>query len=157
MKGQNSEGNTSELKLLLIGQKEWCQSLLRTLGSGFKTQYIYEYEKAMQRLKHNSYDVLVVQQSYFRYKSIQFSQLSYAMSRPSVIVCSSLYHYILYSILNRVGAFTKSFKFSRDMIYIKYQKKFIGIQKYIKSIPKKNDMIQLISKQLRDKTSFDEQ
>ena len=142
----------NKINLLIIGYNEWCLNLEKKFKNQqlYHIEFIFNYQDALQRLRHNSYDILLLQQQYFNYNSIQLSQLSYAMSRPSVILCTSYLKLFIYKIWRRYSNWTNKYKISKKLIHIKLINDQ-NLTQYVTGLVNQIHMIKQVSTQIRSK------
>lgn len=143
-------GNVNKkINLLIIGNNLWCINLVNNLNNNdlYNIQYIYTYKDAIKRLRHNSYDILLLQQEYFNYSSIQLSKLSYAMSRPSIILCSSFFKLIIYQVWKNTSQWTNKYSISKQLIHFK-KINYKTLCTYIQKIANHKDYIKEITNQI---------
>lgn len=151
------ESFVKKINLLIIGNNDWCVTLANRLlaeqHQNYNIQYIYTYRQAIKRLRHNSYDILLLQEDYFNYNSIELSKLSYAMSRPSIILCNSLFKILIYQIWKRTSEWTNKFSISKKLIHFKLlnTKK---LSDYINQVQHQHDYIKQISNQIQRKVKI---
>ena len=114
--------NKLSLNILAIGSVEWYKSFSTRyvrVSKPYKFAFISDLNNAISRLDHNSYDVLVIEDDFIKNNSITLSKKAYAMSRPTIILCSSLLRYISYILWKKFDAWPNKFTISKDMIFIK--------------------------------------
>ena len=112
--------NKKNINLLLIGNKKWYKEFipfLTDLDSNYTIEYISNIELANARLWHNSYDILVLEESFSKKHTIELSKMSYAMSRPTIIICNNSLKLFLYFIWKHFSDFTSRFITSKKLIY----------------------------------------
>lgn len=143
------ETSKHKIALLIIGNKDWCTSYSQQFKDQTKYSYqtISNFKDALKRLQHNSYDILLLQQNYFKYNSIRLSQLSYAMSRPSIILCNSYLKFLIYNFWKKFSDWTNKYSTSKKLIHIKMIDS--KINKYLLKLLHQHDMIKQISEQIR--------
>lgn len=90
---------------------------LRKLLFGYTVEYINNIKAARERLWHNSYDVLLLEERLSKKYTLDLSKMAYAMSRPTIIFCSNRLKYYSYLIWKFLSKFTKKHKTSRKLIY----------------------------------------
>lgn len=115
--------NKLSLNILAIGSVEWYKSFSTRyagVSKHYKFEFISNLNNAISRLDHNSYDVLVIEDDFIKNHSIILSKKAYAMSRPTIILCSSLLRYISYILWKKFDAWPNKFTISKDMIFIKF-------------------------------------
>lgn len=144
------EKNVKKVNLLIIGNNIWCIDLVNRLKlqEKYNIQYIYNYRAAIKRLRHNSYDVLLLQQQYFNYNSVELSKLSYAMSRPSIILCKSYFKMFIYWIWKHTSQWANKHTIAKEIIHFKYLN-YKSLDNYIEKILYQHDLIDDITKQIK--------
>ncbi len=144
-----------KINLLIIGNNLWCIDLANNLNKNqqYNIQYIYTYKDAIRRLRHNSYDILLLQQDYFNYNSIELSKLSYAMSRHSIILCKSLFKIIIYQIWKHTSDWTNKFTIAKQLIHFK-KLKYKKLNQYIQQLITNNNLITEITAQIKKNTKI---
>lgn len=142
----------NKINLLIIGYNEWCLNLKSRFENQqlYNIEFIYNYTDALQRLRHNSYDILLLQEQYFDYNSIQLSQLSYAMSRPSVILCTSKLKWLIYKLWRRYSYWTNKYLTAKKLIHIKLLNDS-NLVEYVSNLSHQTELIKQVSKQIRSK------
>jgi hypothetical protein len=112
--------NPHHINLLVIGNKDWYESLLTILcglDEVYTVEFISDIYEANARLWHNSYDILLLEEEFSKKYTIQLSKMSYAMSRPSIILCKNIFKILLYKFWKKFSKFTNKFVTSRQMIF----------------------------------------
>lgn len=107
------------IKVLIIGKHDWVESLSCTLDSmkePFVIEKIEDEDKAVERLTHNSYNILLLQDKFSKVNPIKLASLAYAMTRPSIIVCSSYIKYVKFKVWHHISKFSRIFKTSKKLI-----------------------------------------
>ena len=106
-----------KIRVLAIGKKEWIDNLdndvLKKLDCTYTLEIINDEHDALERLTHNSYDILILQDDFSPLKSIHLATLAYAMTRPTLILCNKnlkLFKYIIWKIFS---IFTRKYKTSK--------------------------------------------
>lgn len=110
-----------KVNILVIGEQKWQvehKLFFSKLHQLYTVQYISDVQQAMQRLWHNSYDMLLIQQQFCKQNSIKLSQLSYARSKPSIILCNSIVMQWFYKFWKRFNRFTKVCASIRKLMYV---------------------------------------
>ena len=100
------------LNILAIGSVEWYKSFSTRyagLSKTYKFEFISDLDKALARLDHNSYDVLIIEDNFIKDNSITLS-----------ILCSSYLRYISYILWKKFDAWPNRFTTSKEMIFIKH-------------------------------------
>ena len=111
--------NPHHINLLIIGNKDWYESLLDILcdlDEVYTIEFISDIYEANARLWHNSYDILLLEEDFSKKYTIQLSKMSYAMSRPSIILCKNIFKIFFYKLWKTFSKFTNKFLTSRQMI-----------------------------------------
>lgn len=144
----------NNVKILLIGKHSWITKAKEEL-SQFDEQLIEtisDEDAAIQRLTHNSYDILVIQDSFRKkHPGLSCVKMAYAMTRPSIIVASSLLSYIKLRLMHRFSKFSRRFKLSRKMININF--KFKGLSDKISLLSKDyHKYFNSINKEIKENT-----
>ena len=88
-----------KLHILIIGNGEWIKkhdAFLKDLSADFELQYITNIDEALQRLWHNSYDLLIIEHKFCKQNTIDLTKYSYARSKPSIIVCQNMFVELYY-------------------------------------------------------------
>lgn len=114
----NTKGKT--INLLIIGNKEWYEvfsSVLHNLDNDYTIEYISDINVAKQRLWRNSYDILLLEENFSKENTIDLTKMSYAMSRPSIIICDNKIKLWLYWIWKHFSDFTSKFITAKKLIY----------------------------------------
>lgn len=113
------------IKLLVIGNKTWYDKLypiLLHLNEHYTIEYISDINTAKQRLWHNSYDILLLEEDFSKTNTIELTKMSYAMSRPSIIICKNKFKLFFYFIWKHFGDFTSRFITSKKLIFFMRRK-----------------------------------
>ncbi len=110
------------LNILVVGSVKWYDTFskyFKNKTTRYHFEFISELNKAILRLDHNSYDVLIIEDNYIKDNSIKLSKKAYAMSRPTIILCSSFIRYLLYILWKIFDDWPNKFTLSKKMIFIK--------------------------------------
>ena len=112
------------IKVLAIGNEKFVKRLSDCISSELKDQtitfeFITDESRALSRLNHNSYDVLVLQDGFSKYNTIRLSTMAYAMSRPTIILCSNIFKLIYYKFVKHFSYFFRNFKVSKKLIHFR--------------------------------------
>ena len=105
------------IKVLIIGKDEWVEKLskrLERINECFIIEKIKDEVLAKKRLQHNSYNILILQDNFSSLDPIRLASLAYAMTRPSIIVCSNIFKYIWFRL--KLSKIYKLFKTSKKLI-----------------------------------------
>lgn len=115
----------AHINILIIGHREWYNEFMPTLRSNLSMQYSIEFiddiDHATQRLWHNSYDILLMEEKFSREYTINLSKMSYAMSRPSIILCDNALTLYTYKLWKCISKFTNKFITSKKLIFFLYK------------------------------------
>lgn len=111
-----------KIRILVIGDIEFIESLnqifLVKLVPKFSLEAISNEKQALQRLNHNSYDILLLQDGFSKYNTIRLSTMAYAMSRPTIIICNSIIKQVYYMLYwKHFSKFTRRFRTSKKLIF----------------------------------------
>lgn len=111
-----------KIRILAMGDAAFVHSLnnifLANLLDGYCLETILDEKLALQRLNHNSYDILLLQDGFSKYNTIRLSTMAYAMSRPTIIICNSIFKLIYYTLFWKpFSKFTRHFKTSKKLIF----------------------------------------
>lgn len=127
------------VRVLIIGKSKWLSDTKKLLSEtqdssedSYQIETIDDEDDARGRLSHNSYDILIIHDRFLNVNSIELASMAYAMTRPSIIICSSLISYVKYLFWHFFSKFSRKFKTSKILISFNYKTKFI--LKQIKSI-----------------------
>ena len=108
------------IKVLVIGSTNWIDRTEANLLSGlnFPTsiEKISNEETARERLTHNSYDVLLLQDNFID-RTIDLTKLAYAMTRPSIIICNSFVNRVKYMLWRTFSRFSRHHKIASKLIH----------------------------------------
>jgi len=107
------------IKILIIGKHDWIERLsskLDKMEETFVIEKIENEDAAVQRLKHNSYNILLIQDQFSKINPIKLASLAYAMTRPSIILCSNRLRYMKFKVWQFCSRFARKFKTSRVLI-----------------------------------------
>ena len=109
-------------RILIIGSQEFQDNLRSKYLSRISTfkftlETIIDEKEALKRLNHNSYDLLLLEDNFSKYSTIRLATMAYAMSRPTIIICKSIFKELYYFIWKHFSTFSKRFKISRKLIY----------------------------------------
>lgn len=113
---------TCKIRILAIGKEEFINSLesifLNKLINHYTLESITNEKNALQRLNHNSYDILLLQDGFSKYNTIRLSTMAYAMSRPTIIICNSIIKQVYYMLYwKHFSKFTRRFRTSKKLIF----------------------------------------
>lgn len=114
---------TKTLHILAIGSNKWnlkIRELCYSFIPKFEIEFISNINIAKDRLNHNSYDILLIEDEYINRNSIVLSKMAYAMSRPTVIMCNSIFRLVYYYLWKKFAEWPNKFKISKKMIQFKY-------------------------------------
>ena len=117
-----NNANNYKIRILAIGRKSFIESLskifLIKLVDCYNLETITSKKQAIERLNHNSYDILLLQDGFYKSNTIRLSKMAFAMSRPTIIICDSIFKSIYYSFFwKRFSTFTRRFKTAKKLIF----------------------------------------
>lgn len=122
-------------KILLIGKREWIAEVrerLNAANNSFSIEEIDNEDDALTRLTHNSYNILVLQDTFSDTCPTKLAAMAYAMTRPSIIVCSSWFSFLKFKIWKKFSKFVKLFKTSKLLIHFNLKMK--SIDEHVKAL-----------------------
>lgn len=124
------------IRVLAIGNSQWIAKLdkeiLQKLEETYTLEIITEEQAAIERLTHNSYDILILQDDFCPKESIHLATLAYAMTRPSLILCKSYIKLMIYKMWKIFSTFARKYKISRKLIYFNhYNSEYIKLIEYL--------------------------
>lgn len=124
------------IRVLAIGNSQWIAKLdkeiLQKLEETYTLEIISEEQAAIERLTHNSYDILILQDDFCPKQSIYLATLAYAMTRPSLILCKSYIKLMVYKMWKIFSTFARKYKISRKLIYFNhYNSEYIKLIEYL--------------------------
>lgn len=120
---EETELQHEKLHILIIGNDQWYSqhsSFFKKLQDKYSLEYIKDIHEASQRLWHNSYDMLLIEQKFCKENTIKLSKLSYARSKPSIILCNNLFMELIYKIWKRFSKFCRICSTMRKLMFIYY-------------------------------------
>ena len=129
--------NNYKIRILAIGRKSFIESLSKNflvkLANCYNLETITNKKQAVQRLNHNSYDLLLLQDGFYKNNTLKLSKMAYAMSRPTIIICNSIFKAIYYSFFwKHFSTFTRRFKTSKKLIFFSTNNsKYFKLIKYL--------------------------
>lgn len=130
-------GIMESIKVLIIGKHKWVENLseyLNKMDDSFSIEKIEDEDAAIRRLTHNSYNILLIQDKFSKLNPIKLASLAYAMTRPSLIVCSNIFNYVKFLAWHYLSSFSWKFKTSKKLINFNY--KFEDLKSKIESLSK---------------------
>ena len=113
-----------KVKILLIGDAKWTSGIkdfLAAEGDEVHLEILNNELKAKARLEHNSYDVLLLQDRFVGNDTLFLASMAYAMTRPCIIITSSLIRLLGYKLWLRFSVFTNKYKISKKLIAFSYK------------------------------------
>lgn len=124
------------IRVLAIGNSQWIakfdKEILQKLEETYTLEIITEEHAAIERLTHNSYDILILQDDFCPKQSIYLATLAYAMTRPSLILCKSYIKLMIYKMWKVFSTFARKYKISRKLIYFNhYNSEYIKLIEYL--------------------------
>lgn len=125
----NEQQTKYDIKLLVIGTENWLtdfQTITNNLSISYHIQFISDITIAQQRLWHNSYDILIIEEQFTHKYTIDLSKMAYAMFRPSIVICNSIFKILKYKLWHFLSKFSNKYKtFKKINSYIKLTEKDI--------------------------------
>lgn len=121
--------------------------MLDNLDEQYTIEYINDIEAANQRLWHNSYDILLLEEKFSDEYTIQLSKMSYAMSRPSIILCDNKLKLFMYKLWKKLSNFTNTFITSKKLIFFMSQKD-TRITEFISNLAHHHQFFDTITKEI---------
>lgn len=124
-------------RVLIIGKQQWLNNVEESFAQNsenYAIEVIENEDDAISRLTHNSYDILIIEDKFSKLNSIELASLAYAMTRPTIVTCSNIMSYCLYTIWHHFSRFSNRFKTSKKLIYFNY--KFNDINTHIDFLSK---------------------
>lgn len=122
-------GTMDKIKILIIGDEFWISSfdekILKKSNLNYSLEKISNINDAIVRLDHNSYDILLIQESFKRKNTLYLTKMAYAMTRPSIIICNNFIIKFAYVFWKIFSSFTKKYKISKEMINVNLNNKSI--------------------------------
>jgi hypothetical protein len=110
-----------KIKILIIGNPNWITlfklKILDNLPSDYHLESISNIIDAKNRLNHNSYDILIIQNSFSKEHTICLAKFAYAMTRPSLIIYNSLLSLLKAKICRLFSKFFNKFKLTHKLIH----------------------------------------
>lgn len=144
------------IRVLAIGKSEWIENfdneILKKLDDIHTLEIITDEKNALERLTHNSYDILILQDSFSPLNSIYLATLAYAMTRPTLILCDSYFKTFKYFIWKIFSVFVRKFKTSKKLIFFKhYNSNYLTLISYLA----KNHLqyFDQVNKEIKENTS----
>lgn len=124
------------IRVLAIGESEWIakfnKEVLHNLEETYTLEIITKEYDAIERLTHNSYDILILQDDFSPKKSIHLATLAYAMTRPTLILCNDYISLIKHKLWKIFSSFTNRYKTSRKLIFFNhYNSNYIKLIEYL--------------------------
>ena len=145
-----------KIRVLAIGKKEWIGNLdndvLKKLDCTYTLEIINDEHDALERLTHNSYDILILQDDFSPLKSIHLATLAYAMTRPTLILCNKNLKVFKYIIWKIFSIFTRKYKTSKKLIFFKnYNSNYLDLITFLA----KNHLqyFDMVNKEIQKNTS----
>jgi hypothetical protein len=144
------------IRVLAIGTKDWIDNLdndiLNKLEDIHTLEIISNEEAALERLTHNSYDILILQDKFSPVNSIHLATLAYAMTRPTLILCDSKFKVFKYLIWKFLSVFARKYKTSKKLIFFKhYNSNYLDLISFLA----KNHLqyFEQVNKEIKENTS----
>lgn len=108
------------LNILVVGNQEWIdkhKNLIKVLQKSYTIEYKTEIKAALERLWHNSYDILLIDQEFVKEHTIDLTKLAYARSKPSVILCKNFFTAAYFNLWKKFSKMTKTCKTMRQLMF----------------------------------------
>ncbi len=108
------------LNILVVGDQQWInkhQKLIKILEKTYTIEYKTEINDALERLWHNSYDILLIEHQFVKKYTIDLTKLAYARSKPSVILCQNGLTSMYYNLWKKFSKLTKTCKTMKKLMY----------------------------------------
>lgn len=108
------------LNILIVGDKEWIekhQNLIKVLEKTYTLEYKTEIKDALERLWHNSYDILLIEHEFVKRYTIDLTKLAYARSKPSVILCQNIITSTYFNLWKKFSKMTKTCKTMKKLMF----------------------------------------
>ena len=112
--------NKKILNILVVGNQEWInghKDLIKILQKSYTIEYKTQIKDALERLWHNSYDILLIDQEFVKQHTIDLTRLAYARSKPSVILCNNIFTSMYYKLWKKFSKVTKTCKTMRQLMF----------------------------------------
>lgn len=125
------------LNILVVGDQDWIdkhQKLLRILKKSYTLEFKTGIKQALERLWHNSYDILLIDHQFVKQHTIDLTKLAYARSKPSVILCKSIFTTTYFNLWKKFSKMTKTCKTMRQLMFPLQDKKGPEIIHFINKI-----------------------
>ena len=116
----NEQSNQPILNILVVGNQEWIdkhQDLIKILKKSYTIEYKTQIKDALERLWHNSYDILLIDHQFVKQHTIDLTRLAYARSKPSVILCKNIFSTIYFKLWKKYSKVTKTCKTMRQLMF----------------------------------------
>lgn len=111
----------NKINILVVGDNKWYNQHLhffKNLQKKYNIEYIFNIQQANERLWHNNYDMLLIDQDFCKRYTINLSQLSYARSKPSIILCDCFITQCLFKLWKKFSALTRDCPTMKKLTYI---------------------------------------
>ena len=112
--------DTPVLNILVVGDQEWInkhKDLIKILQKSYTLEYKTKIKDALERLWHNSYDILLIDQEFVNKYTIDLTKLAYARSKPSVILCNNILTTAYYKLWKKFSKMTKTCRTMRQLMF----------------------------------------
>lgn len=109
-----------KLNILVVGDQVWIKShqdLIKILQKSYTIEYKTKIKDALQRLWHNSYDILLIDQNFVKNHTIDLTRMAYARSKPSVILCNNVISSTYYKLWKRFSKMAKACPSMKQLMY----------------------------------------
>ncbi len=111
------------IKILIIGSHDWIETVTPRLNAMHEQVLIEKIDDeslAVERLTHNSYNILLLQDVFASCNPIHLASMAYAMTRPSIIISNKFSRFIKFKMWHYFSKFSSIFKTSKKLINFNY-------------------------------------
>lgn len=109
-----------KLNILVVGDQTWIKShqdLIKILQKSYTLEYKIKIKDALQRLWHNSYDILLIDQEFVKRHTIDLTRMAYARSKPSIILCKGVISSTYYKLWKRFSKMSKACPTMKQLMF----------------------------------------
>lgn len=121
---------------------------MNNLTDHYTIEYINDIDVANKRLWHNSYDILLLDEKFSKKYTIDLSKMSFAMSRPSIVLCRNFFTLLSYKLWKALSKFTHRFTTSKQLIFFIDNNNKDLILRLIKTLSHKSQLFYLVTKEI---------
>lgn len=123
------------------------------LTEQYTVEYINDITIANKRLWHNSYDILLLEEQFSKDHTLKLSKMSYAMSRPSIILCNNAVKLYMYKLWKHLSNWTNRFITSKKLIFF-IRNNDSNILSVISDLANHHQYFNIITKEICSNISF---